>query len=116
MPKSPLAAVKDRFGSKQALIEAVQKLMSDKLWIDRLDTDKGLDAVSNKKLLHLHDVLARLQKDLGSRAKLIEAIAQGLRHAKDAGYIAILERYPTPRLLAVWTDLQRRAKPSTAKG
>ncbi len=110
MSKTPLAAVKERFQSKEALVGAVRKLLTDPLAIDRLDTDKGLDSVSNRKLLRLHDILERVQKDFGTRAKLIEAIATDAGRSKDAPYTTSLERYPTPRLLALWAVGQRRKR------
>ena len=115
MVKGPLALVKDRFGSKEALIAAVKKLSTEDLWIDRVDSDKGLDSVPNRKLLRLHDVLAGVKKDFGSRDKLIAAIAAGLGHAKDADYTARLVRYPTPRLLGIWRSVQRRQRTAAAK-
>lgn len=103
MPHAPLAVVKQRFGSKEALVEAVQKLVSDELWLDRVDADKGLDSVSNRKLLHLHDTLTRVKKDFGTRAKLVAAIAKDRGKDKDKDWAARLERFPTPRLFALWS-------------
>ena len=115
MPKGPLALVKDRFGSKEALVAAVQKLATADLWIDRVDADKGLDSVPNRKLLRLHDVLASVKKDFGSRAKLIDAITAACKRAKDTDYAARLARYPTPRLVDMWRGLQRQERASTRK-
>ena len=117
MSKAPLALVKDRFGSKEALVAAVQKLATEDLWIDRVDSDKGLDSVPNRKLLHLHDVLAGVKKDFGSRAKLIDAIVAGVGRTKDADYAALLARYPTPRLASMWRGVDRktRKKPAAAR-
>jgi hypothetical protein len=111
MTQSPLQIVKERFKDKAGLVSAVQALATDDLWNDRrLDTDKGLDSVSNKKLLHLHDVLSRVQKEFGSRAKLIDALATAQGRAKDADYKKGLERHSTPRLLERYTVAQRAAK------
>ena len=61
--KSPLALVKDRFSNKEGLVAAVNALATDDLWNGRrLSEDKGLDHVSNKKLLHLHVTLARMAR------------------------------------------------------
>lgn len=114
MPKAPLALVKDRFGSKEALVAAVQKLATEDLWVDRVDADKGLDSVPNRKLLHLHDVLAGVKKDFGSRAKLIAAIVAGLGRTKDADYAARLARYPTPRLVSMWRGVDRKKRATAA--
>jgi hypothetical protein len=112
MAQSPLHIVKARFKDKAGLIAAVQSLMTDALWTDRLSTDKGLDSVSNKKLLRLHDVLSQVQSEFGSRAKLIESIATGQSRPKDADYKKGLERFPTPRLLEIARTGQKHAKKS----
>ncbi len=108
MKSSPLSQVKERFNDKAGLVSAVQALATDELWLGRINEDKGLDSVSNKKLLRLHDVLSTVKKDYGSRAKLIDAILGAEKRSKDTGYQARLEKWPTPRLL----DAVRAAKKS----
>lgn len=110
MAKSPLQTVKDRFKDKAALVSAVQALMTGDLWIDRLSDDKGLNCVSNKKLLHLHDVLSEVKAKHGSRAKLIEAVAAEQGRGKDADYKKSLEGLPTTRLCDLLKSAQKRAK------
>ncbi|MFW5920670.1 MAG: hypothetical protein ACOCUS_02430 [Polyangiales bacterium] len=97
-PKSPLAEVKDRFGDKSKLVAAVQKLATDDLWIDEVNDEKGLTLVSNRKLLHLHDVLSKVKEQHGSRDELIAAIMEREGRAKDEGYRERLQAWPTPRL------------------
>jgi len=97
MKASPLAEVKDRFGSKEDLVAAVRDLASDDLFLDRVNEDKGLERVSNQKLLHLHAVLTEVKETFGSRDKLIDAICEAERRT-DAGYRDRLESWPTPRL------------------
>ncbi len=109
MKASPLAQVKARFESKDKLIEAVRQLATDELWIDRVDEDKGLERVSNKKLLHLHEVLTHVKEQFGSRAKLIDAICDIEKRTKDEGYKSRLERFPTPRLLDYYRAAVKRA-------
>ena len=53
MKKTPVALAKERFTSKEKLIDAVQKLATDDLWLDRVNKVKGLAKVSNAKLLRL---------------------------------------------------------------
>jgi hypothetical protein len=110
MAKSPLETVKERFKNKDALVAAVKSLAGGDLWLDRLNADKGWDSVSNKKLLHLHDVLSQVKKQFGSRAKLIDAIADGVKRAKDAEYKKGLERFPTPRLFEIFRTGEKRRK------
>lgn len=110
MAKAPLQIVKDRFKNKEGLISAVRGLMTDELWIDRLNSDKGLDSVSNAKLLRLHTLLSDAKKQFGSRAKLIDAIVTQAKRAKDADFKASLQRFPTSRLLEIFRVGQRAQK------
>jgi len=110
MKSSPLAQVKDRFKDKESLVSAVRALATDELWVGRLDEGKGLDCVSNRKLLHLHDVLAEVKKTFGSRKGAIDAIVKAEKREKDAGYRARLESQPTPRLLDHARAAKRAAK------
>ena len=106
MQKSPFTLVKERFKTKQGLLDAVKALSEGDLFVDRLNGDKGLARVSNQKLLHLHDVLTQVKKDHGSRAKLIEAVLTSTKRAGDKDYRAGLEKKSTPEL----ADLLRVAK------
>lgn len=105
-----LAVVKERFESKEKLVEAVQNLATEELWLDRVNDDKGLARVSNEKLLRLHDVLSTVKKDFGSRDKLIGSILELEKRTKDEGYKTRLQRYPTPRLLDLHRAVSRRTK------
>ena len=111
MKKSPLSVVKERFETKEKLLKAVQALATDELWLDRVSDAKGLEHVSNAKLIRLHDTLSEVKKEFGNRAKLIDAIVQSENRGKDAGYKNRLERYPLPRLL----DMQRSSKKRSDK-
>jgi hypothetical protein len=114
----PLSHTKKEFGSKKDLIEAVKKLMTDDLWLPRLSADrggsKGIEHVSNKKLLRLVEVLGAVKKEFGTRAKLIAAVLELDKRGKDEGYKKRLEAYPVPRLYDLYKSRQRRAK--TAQG
>jgi len=96
--KSPLAIVKERFGDKAGLIKAVSGFVKEDLWLDHVNSDKGLDRVSNRKLLHLHEVLSAVKSEFGSRAKLVDAVAELEGHDKDADYKAGLAQQATPAL------------------
>jgi hypothetical protein len=110
MSKSPFASVKERFESKEKLVAAVQKLATKELWVDRVNSTKGLAKVSNAKLLRLHDVLTRAKEGFGSRDKLIAAIVELGKRSKDKGYATSLEEYPLPRLLDLHGALARADK------
>jgi hypothetical protein len=110
MKPSPLAQVKERFKDKASLVAAVRELATEELWIDRLNEDKGFDCISNAKLLRLYEILTRVKKEFGSRAKLIEAILETEKRTKDTGYRSRLERWPTPRLWDALRAARRRAK------
>ena len=108
MKASPLTQVKDRFGSKDKLVEAVRDLAGEEMFLDRLNEDKGLERVSNKKLLHLHAVLTSVKDEFGSRDKLVDAILE-LEKRKDEGYRARLVRWPTTRLYDWYRGAKKRA-------
>jgi hypothetical protein len=110
MKKTPLQQVKERFETKEKLVEAVEQLATDELWIDRFNETKGLPSVSNQKLLRLHDVLTKVKEDFGSRDKLIAQILQLVNRTKDEGLKARYAKYPTPRLLDLYTASAKRAK------
>ncbi|MFO0681226.1 MAG: hypothetical protein U0234_04205 [Sandaracinus sp.] len=110
MKSSPLAQVKDQFKDKDGLVAAVKALATDELWIGRIDEGKGLDCVSNRKLLRLHSVLSEVKKSYGSRKGAIDAILKAESREKDAGYRARLEAQPTPRLLDHARAAKKRAK------
>jgi hypothetical protein len=114
MKKSPVVVVKERFASKDKLVEAVQKLATADLWIDRVGT-KGLAKVSNQKLVKLHDALSDAQKRFGSRDKLISAILELKRRTKDAGYAAGLKKAPLPQLLDLHASIEHAGKRAVAK-
>ncbi len=115
MKKSPVAVVKERFSSKDKLVEAVQKLATADLWIDRVSGEKGLAKVSNQKLLKLHTALTDAQKRFGSRDKLISAILELKKRTKDAAYGSSLKKAPLPQLLDLHDSAERASKRAAAK-
>ena len=118
MASSPLSLVKDKFGTKEKLVEAVQKLATEALWLDRVNADKGLGRVSNAKLLRLHAALEDAKGRFGSRAKLVDAIRTLEKRSKDDGYKTRLSAYPLPRLIELHDAAAKRqaaAKKRAAK-
>jgi hypothetical protein len=112
--KSPLSIVKERFQDKAGLLKAFKELATEDLWIDRLDQDKGLTAVSNKKLIRLHTILTDVKSKFGSRAKLIEAIVDQEKRGKDEGRKVGLGRFSTPRLYDLYKAGAKRTKAASA--
>ncbi len=117
MKKSPLTLVKDKFGDKAKLVDALKKLATDELWLGRTSEDrggdKGLARVSNAKLLRLHTTFTAVKEKFGTRAKLIDAILTAENRTKDAGYKSRLEAHPVPRLFDHYKSASKRA---TARG
>jgi hypothetical protein len=117
--KSPLAIVKERFGDKAKLVDAVKAFVNEDLWLGRTSNDrgktKGLENVSNTKLIRLHTVFSEVKEKFGSRAKLIDAIVDSEKRGKDAGYRKRLEEYPVPRLYDLYKSSAKRAKAASAK-
>lgn len=116
--KNPIARVKEQFGDKAKLVEAVQKLGGDDLWVARTNENKGLAHVSNAKLLRLHRILSEVKEKFGTRAKLVDAILELEKRTKDAGYKERLSAWPVPRLYDTYRSTSKRltggAKPRTS--
>jgi len=110
---TPLATVKERFGTKEKLVAAVEKLTTDELWIANLSSDhggsRGLGHVSNAKLLRLHDTLSEVKDQFGTRSKLIDAVLKAEGRPKDADYRIRLEKYAVPRLYDQYKAKSRKA-------
>jgi len=112
--KTPLQIVKDRFGDKTKLVEALAQFTNEDMWVNRLNAAKGLEHVSNAKLLRLFDTFSAVKEKFGTRAKMIDTILEIEKRAKDAGYRDRLERYPVPRLFDMYRSLARRQARLTA--
>jgi hypothetical protein len=108
--KSPISAVKETFGDKAKLVAELENLTKgDDLWVSRLNASKGLAHVSNAKLLRLHRTFTTVKEKFGTRAKLIDAIAEVEKRAKDEGYKARLGAYPVPRLWDLYQSVTKRS-------
>jgi hypothetical protein len=98
LPRHPKVRVADAHGSKAALAKAIAPLLA------RTDQDAGaledrLKKASNAQLLRLQRATQILQKKYGNREKLIAAIGDAQRKAKDKDYLAKLDTYSLPYLL-----------------
>jgi hypothetical protein len=118
MAKAPLALVKERFGDKKKLVEAVNAFVSDDLWLPRTSGDRGgqggLSTVSNAKLLKLHDTFAAVKKEFGTRDKLVLAVLGLEKRTKDDGYKSRLSAWPVPRLWDHYKSVKRRTDRAAA--
>jgi hypothetical protein len=105
MSKSPSQIVKDKFGEKTKLVDAVKQFVNEDLWVGRENKDKGLSRVSNAKLLRLLETFTTVQSKWGTRAKLIDAVVEAAGRGKDAGYRKGIEGWPVPRLYDAYKSL-----------
>lgn len=115
MAKSPAQIVKDKFGDKQKLVDAVKSLATDELWVARENKDKGLAHVSNAKLLRLLEIFTTVKGKFGSRAKLIDAVVEAAGRTKDTGYRNGIEGWPVPRLFDAYKSLTKKSAPKAEK-
>jgi len=116
MAKSPLQQVKDRFGSKEALVKELSALVEKSdLFIKHFNETKGLDRVSNLKLLRLRRIAAEVQEKFETRAKLVDALLELEGRAKDADYRKRFDKYTLGRLLDVYRVAERRARRAAKK-
>jgi hypothetical protein len=112
--KTPLAAVKETFGEKAKLVEALEKLAGEALWVSRTNKDKGLKHVSNAKLLRLHATFTAVKEKFGTREKLVDAILEIEKRTKDAGFREKLLEWPVPRLFDTYKSAAKRHAPPAA--
>jgi hypothetical protein len=113
--KSPVTVMKEKFGEKKSLVEALEKLTKDDLWVARTNKDKGLAHVSNAKLLRLHAIFTTVKEKFGTRDKLITAILELTKRTKDDGYRSSLSKHPVPRLFDLYKSTAKRVAAQTAK-
>jgi hypothetical protein len=115
MAKTPLQLVKDQFGDKAKLVEALKQVATDDLWLGRTNEEKGLERVSNAKLLRLHRIFSKVKSEFGTREKLIDAIIDLEKRPKDTGYKTKLSAYPVPRLYDAFSSAKKRAAAATRR-
>ena len=109
-PLAPLSHLKKKFENKAKLVSELEAFTKDEdLWVSRLNAGKGLAHVSNAKLLKLHTTFTAVKEKFGTRAKLIEAIAEIEKRAKDDGYKTHLQAYPVPRLWDLYKATSKRS-------
>ncbi|GAC1352816.1 MAG: hypothetical protein NVSMB1_19510 [Polyangiales bacterium] len=111
----PSQTVKEKFGDKKKLVEALQPFLGDDLWVSRANQGKGLAHVSNAKLLRLFETFTAVQSKWGTRAKLITAIVEAEGRAKDTGYRTRLEVWSVPRLYDHFKAVTKRSGAPTSE-
>jgi hypothetical protein len=107
--KRPIHRMKEAFGEKSKLVEAVEKFTGEELWVGRVSAKKGLAHVSNAKLLRLHATFSAVKEKFGTRFKLVDSILELEKRAKDEGYRNRLLAYPVPRLWDIYQSADKRA-------
>ena len=111
MKKTPLALVKERFGSKEKLVKELKELFDKgEMFENRLNTDKGLAHVSNEKLLKLHGVATEVKERFGTRAKLVDDLLKIEKREKDEGLRARYEKWGLPRLYDHYKSVAKSAR------
>ena len=109
--RTPLSEVKERFGSKEALIKEIEKLTAKKDLLAEKFSEKGIDHVSNAKLLRLHRLVTDVSDRFSSRAALVDAYLELKHRSKDEPYRQKLMTYTLGRLYDMYRVAQRKASP-----
>lgn len=109
MAKSPLQIVKDKYGSKDKLIEAAAKVLEPAQGEEKEEFEARLKFVSNAKLLHLVDVAERITK-LGGKPAVAQAVADMRKQGKDKDFVRKLGESSMSTLLDMHRSLSRAAK------
>ena len=110
--KSPHAAMKDKHGDKETLVDRVLGVLhlGD---ADKEKTKAKLLAASNKKLLRLLEVATTVKDKYGSPDGLAQAAAKALGKTKDQAYVArlaALAKSTPARVLDLLRAAEKRAK------
>lgn len=104
---TPSVKVKEQFGSKENLLKEVKKLFDKTdFFPDKLNPEKGLERISNRKLLRLHALASEMKDKFGSRKNMIE---EYVKLAGKANVEAMKEKL-AEMTLGKLVDLYRRAE------
>ena len=108
--RTPLAEVKERFESKENLIKTIGKLTAkNDLLVDRF-SEKGLEHVSNAKLLRLHDLVTEVSEQFKNREALVDAYLELRGHGKDEPYKQKVMGYPLGKLYDMYKVARRTSE------
>ncbi|MDY0000074.1 MAG: hypothetical protein RBU30_02140 [Polyangia bacterium] len=107
--KAPIEVVKERFGSKDKLIDAVAELVGgNKEQVGELK--ESLRGAANAKLLRLHGMMTEIKERFGGVEKLVDEILKKQNRAKDQDYRKSLLGRSPGRLLDLVRRIRLKAK------
>lgn len=109
MKKTPLQSIKERFQSKEKLVDALLGVLERRGGVSKEDLRRKLLAQSNSKLLVLHRREELIRERFGSRAKMIDSLIEAGKKKpakEDKDWRRRLESLSSGQLL----DLARRYK------
>lgn len=112
--KAPVILAR-KHGTKAELIEKVKSVATGDLWIDKLNSKKGLAGVSNKKLLRLLAIFTRAKERFSSRAQIIDAIVAAEGREKDNDYKRHFANWAVPRLMDRLSAVEKAKKAAEKK-
>jgi hypothetical protein len=100
MKKTPLVRVRDDFGGKEKLVDAIIAVL-ERGEEDKDSVRKRLLAASNTKLMRLHGT-AKAIHELGGTSKMIDALCAAKGLSKDKDFRARLALSSNGRLLDLY--------------
>ena len=120
MKKPPLSLVKEQFGTKEQLVDALTALPEGVLTRGPGDEDKDtfrtrLLTAANSKLLRLHQMGKAVADRWGSKDKLVDAMLTLQRRNKDEDYRGKLSTLPLGKLYDQFKALERAVKRAQPK-
>ena len=111
MRLSPLAEVKEKFGSRDELIKIVKGEIERPEGMSDDDFDAKVRTISNRKLLKLHAAHEDVTKRFGSKAGLVDAIIAIVNKGKvDQVYRTSLLKKREAQLLDLHASLEKKSK------
>lgn len=111
---TPLQIVKEKFGSKDKLVDALTALLEPQDGESKEDHTLRLKRVANAKLLHLHSVGEEV-KGLGGKDALVKKVAELHGHSKDKDYVSAISQASISNLLDQYKAGTRRNAAKAAK-